>query len=166
MKKKIQKYLAGEREGFSLVELIIVIAIMAILVGVVALAVLPNIKKSQESKDLATLDSVCSALNAAVANTKVTGSGDFEYTATSGVTGDALTVQTEMKKLLGNGSSTLVSSNTGSAKIRCKFDVANNQILVYAGSAAGTAVLLESNETGFKADLSKDTTGKALVVSN
>ena len=38
MKKRIQKYLSGSNEGFSLVELIIVIAIMAILVGVVALA--------------------------------------------------------------------------------------------------------------------------------
>ena len=37
MRRKIQKYLSGEREGFSLIELIIVIAIMAILIGVVAL---------------------------------------------------------------------------------------------------------------------------------
>ena len=36
MRRKIQKYLSGEREGFSLIELIIVIAIMAILIGVVA----------------------------------------------------------------------------------------------------------------------------------
>lgn len=33
MRRKIQKYLSGEREGFSLIELIIVIAIMAILIG-------------------------------------------------------------------------------------------------------------------------------------
>ena len=39
MRRKIQKYLSGEREGFSLIELIIVIAIMAILIGVVALVV-------------------------------------------------------------------------------------------------------------------------------
>ena len=73
MKKKIQKYLAGEREGFSLVELIIVIAIMAILIGVIALAVIPNIQRSRESKDLSFLDSVASAANAAIANAKVTG---------------------------------------------------------------------------------------------
>lgn len=68
MKKRIQKYLSGSNEGFSLVELIIVIAIMAILVGVVALAVIPNLERSRESKDLTTLDSACSALSIAVAN--------------------------------------------------------------------------------------------------
>ncbi len=50
MKKRIQKYLSGSNEGFSLVELIIVIAIMAILVGVVALAVIPNLEKIQRVK--------------------------------------------------------------------------------------------------------------------
>ena len=47
MRRKIQKYLSGEREGFSLIELIIVIAIMAILIGVVALVVLPYLESSR-----------------------------------------------------------------------------------------------------------------------
>lgn len=51
MRRKIQKYLSGEREGFSLIELIIVIAIMAILIGVVALVVLPYLESSRESTD-------------------------------------------------------------------------------------------------------------------
>lgn len=85
MKKKIQKYLAGEREGFSLVELIIVIAIMAILIGVVTLAVLPNIAKSKESKDISALDSLLSALNNAVASQQVSEDGTFTMKITSGV---------------------------------------------------------------------------------
>ncbi len=56
------------KPGFSLVEIIIVIAIMAILIGVIALAVIPNIQKSRESKDLAYLDNMLSSLNVAAAN--------------------------------------------------------------------------------------------------
>ena len=67
--------MAGEREGFSLVELIIVIAIMAILIGVIALAVLPNINRSRESKDISQLDSIASAANAAIAVVQATGEG-------------------------------------------------------------------------------------------
>ncbi len=165
MKKKLQKYLSGEKEGFSLVELIIVIAIMAILIGVIALAVIPYLARSRESKDLQALGAISSALSSAVANTQVTGSGDFEYKA-SGLSGDEQKVNDEMVKLLGTGSTTLGSKNATSAKIRCKFNVATNEIKVYAASAAGKAVLLESNTTGFDEDLNVDASGKALVVSN
>ena len=61
MRRKIQKYLSGEREGFSLIELIIVIAIMAILIGVVALVVLPYLESSRESTDRAALNEVATA---------------------------------------------------------------------------------------------------------
>lgn len=165
MKKRIQKYLSGEKEGFSLVELIIVIAIMAILIGVIALAVIPYLARSRESKDLQALGAISSALSSAVANTQVTGSGDFEYKA-SGLSGDEQKVNDEMVKLLGTGSTKLGSKNATSAKIRCKFNVSTNTIMVYAASAEGKAVLLESNTTGFDEDLNADAAGKALVVSN
>lgn len=70
MKKKIQRYLSGEREGFSLIELIIVIAIMAILIGVIALVVLPYLSSSKVSKDHDTLNQVATAFKSAVAVTK------------------------------------------------------------------------------------------------
>ena len=65
MKKKLQKYLSGEREGFSLIELIIVIAIMEILIGVVALVVLPYLESSRESTDRAALNEVATAFKSA-----------------------------------------------------------------------------------------------------
>ena len=71
MKKRIQKYLSGEREGFSLVELIIVIAIMAILIAVIALAVLPYLERSRESKDKQTLDTVYGAFQTALSEEAV-----------------------------------------------------------------------------------------------
>lgn len=48
-----------DNKGFSLVELIIVIAIMAILVGIVGSQVLPYLEKSREGKDVQVLSSLC-----------------------------------------------------------------------------------------------------------
>lgn len=70
MRRKIQKYLSGEREGFSLIELIIVIAIMAILIGVVALAVIPYLEKSRVGKDQQTVDTVYGVFQATLADQK------------------------------------------------------------------------------------------------
>lgn len=71
MKKAIKNYLTklreNEEKGFSLVELIIVMAIMAILVGVVASQVIPYMEKSRQSKDQQQLSSVGTTLVSAIA---------------------------------------------------------------------------------------------------
>lgn len=54
-------------KGFSLVELIIVIAIMGILVGVVGTQVVPYMERGREAKDQQVLSSVATAVTSAVA---------------------------------------------------------------------------------------------------
>lgn len=50
-----------DNKGFSLVELIIVIAIMAILVGVVGMQVIPYLEKSRQSKDMQIINGICTS---------------------------------------------------------------------------------------------------------
>lgn len=54
-----------DNKGFSLVELIIVIAIMAVLVGVLAPAYLRYVEKSKKSADVQAVDAVMRAMEAA-----------------------------------------------------------------------------------------------------
>lgn len=55
-------------KGFSLVELIIVIAIMAILAGALAPALIKYINKSRASADISNADTVRSAIQTALSN--------------------------------------------------------------------------------------------------
>ncbi len=89
----------GNNKGFSLVELIIVIAIMAILVGIVGTQVIPYINRSRVAKDQQILSALLTdgtsafSMNAEKAGTDTTiilnrdtGTNDFVIAGTADVT--------------------------------------------------------------------------------
>lgn len=68
MKKRERKIGNG---GFSLVELIIVIAIMAVLIGVMAPAYLGYVEKSRKSTDVSAMDSIIGAMQVCAVDTSL-----------------------------------------------------------------------------------------------
>ncbi len=62
-------------KGFSLVELIVVIAIMAVLVGVLAPQFIKYVESSRRSTDISNAQNIQSAVLADIANGVLTGSG-------------------------------------------------------------------------------------------
>lgn len=102
---KFQKKLANRKKdnkGFSLVELIIVIAIMAILVGVVGTQVIPYINKSKESKDYQIVSSYGTAAMTAYSSNadKISNSGTISFNVyASGLSGDSATLQAAIQDL-------------------------------------------------------------------
>lgn len=76
-------------KGFSLVELIIVIAIMSILVGIVGTQVLPYIDKAKEAKDIQIVSGYCTdATTAFVGCTdQLDSTKIYTITATKGASG-------------------------------------------------------------------------------
>lgn len=67
--------------GFSLVELIIVIAIMAVLVGVLAPQFIKYVEQSRRSRDITTAQEIREAVLADIADNSLTGSGTLNPTS-------------------------------------------------------------------------------------
>lgn len=153
MRNKIQKYLSGEREGFSLVELIIVIAIMAILIGIVALAVIPYLEKSRVGKDQQTIDTIYSAFKNEIASQQISEDVNFTIadTGASAATVGSFSVGKLAEALdctdaagLGALEKKLASADAKGQAITCKFEYSTKTITVSVGS--GDTEIKSSNK--------------------
>jgi len=88
-------------KGFSLVELIVVIAIMAVLVGVLAPQFIKYVESSRRSTDVSNAENIRSAVLADIADGAITGSGSSSCT-TSGTGAIVPSSLGEIPKTKGN----------------------------------------------------------------
>ena len=95
MNKK-QKSLTNK--GFSLVELIIVIAIMAVLVGVLAPHYIKYVEKSRVSADAQQVEEFTGAMTVLASDVDVTLDSTKTYTVTSDTTGK-ITISNDLKTI-------------------------------------------------------------------
>lgn len=133
-------------KGFSLVELIIVIAIMAILAGALAPALIKYINKSRRSADISNADTIRSAIQTALSNEDA---ADALKTSLS-------KTDIESVKARSDAFGSAVKEILGSSELKTKYfhkngkfyvdvDMATNTVIVYGGGTAASDQLSPQN---------------------
>ena len=131
-----------KNKGFSLVELIIVIAIMAILAAAIAPALIRYIDKSRKADDVAAAETVNTAVNAALANedaySEVAGCMNGSSTVASATAGSSFT---------GTGTTFLreVNSNIGGTSPKVKYTKDSNTVWKITLESSGKAIVFKGS---------------------
>lgn len=95
---------AKNNKGFSLVELIVVIAIMAVLVGVLAPQLMKYVEKSREATDIQNCDSIATALKTYYSDVENATVSPIEITKTEVTSTEPALVDAGLQKLKLKGS--------------------------------------------------------------
>lgn len=122
--------------GFSLVELIIVIAIMAVLVGVLAPQFMGYVKKSRIATDIQNAQQIATAIQVKIA--------DIEATNATKLTTADVDTAAEIATILG---STPVSKVNASAAIAAAIDSDDQVTVTYGGITLYPTTPDQRNET-------------------
>jgi len=113
--RKLEQKKKLNNGGFSLVELIIVIAIMVVLVGILAPTYLKYVEKSRVSADAATLDEFVSVMQAVASDTDITLDASKSYTVSN--SGATVTVSADLQTIL-TSNGLMTATDISSAKLK------------------------------------------------
>ena len=132
-------------KGFSLVELIIVIAIMAILVGVLAPQLLKYVERSRQAKDIQAVDTVHTAIVTAMLDPAVDDApASKNYTDLASLYGDTASPKfvAAVKEIVNNDTASNIEGDAFTSKAykksKIKIDINSNKVTCTVAAQPGS----------------------------
>ena len=146
------KKLAKNNKGFSLVELIVVIAIMAVLVGVLAPQLIKYVEKSRQATDIQNCDSIATTLKTYFADKEgLSGSVTIKVDASAAAATGKADIDTQANNALkeaGLNTTKLKGSKWDGSNIEITYDTATGKITYTANSDNYNATNAEEIKPG------------------